>query len=133
MPTYLLDTNAVSDLMAEHPRVTARVARESAVVTSVIVRGEIRYGLERLPPGNRRQRLEEKARQILEALEYRPITEEVGDDYGRIRRQMELAGLSLDDNDLWIAATAKCFDCVLVSRDTDFSGIHDLEIEDWTR
>lgn len=35
-------------------------------------------------------------------------------------------GLILDENDLWIAATAIALDATLVSRDTDFSGIDGL-------
>jgi len=51
---YLLDTNAFSDLMREHPALDARLAgisEENAVIICTIVRGEILYGLERLVPG----------------------------------------------------------------------------------
>jgi len=40
---YLLDTNAISDLMRENPQITARLrtaAGSDRVVTSVIVRGD---------------------------------------------------------------------------------------------
>ena len=50
MPTALLDTNAVSDLMRDHPQVKARVgSHPDPVVTSVIVVGELRHGLSRYP------------------------------------------------------------------------------------
>ncbi len=59
---YLLDTNAVSDVMADHPRVKSRLSKQSGqIVTCAIVRGEIRYGLERLPFSKRRTKLEAKA------------------------------------------------------------------------
>jgi predicted nucleic acid-binding protein len=36
------------------------------------------------------------------------------------------AGLPLDENDLWIAATALAIDATLVTRDTDFRSIEGL-------
>jgi predicted nucleic acid-binding protein len=52
MTAALLDTNAVSDLMRDHAKVKARVAaHHDPVFTNVIVVGEIRYGLSRLPAG----------------------------------------------------------------------------------
>ena len=62
--TFLLDTNAFSDLMREHAKVDARLASVSSthrVVICSIVRGEIQYGIECLPQGKRRQELEAKA------------------------------------------------------------------------
>jgi len=37
-------------------------------------------------------------------------------------------GLALDENDLWIAATALALNATLVSRDTDFAGIDGLAV-----
>jgi hypothetical protein len=54
MPSlYLFDTNTVSAVMADHPKVKARLSPlVGSVVTCAIVRGEVGYGLERLPAGN---------------------------------------------------------------------------------
>jgi predicted nucleic acid-binding protein len=66
MPAALLDTNAVSDLMRDHPKVKVRVgSHPDPVLTSVVVAGEIRYGLSRLPPGKKRRDLEARAQSIL--------------------------------------------------------------------
>ena len=37
-------------------------------------------------------------------------------------------GLPLDENDLWIAATALVLDATLVSRDSDFQAIEGLAL-----
>ncbi len=69
--TYLLDTNAFSDLMREHPALDTRLVglnEENAVIICTIVRGEILYGLERLVPGRRRQELETKAASLFAIL-----------------------------------------------------------------
>ncbi len=56
MPTYLLDTNAVSDIVRDHPKVRARLRTQTdPKMTTVISQGEIRYGLERLPPGKKKR------------------------------------------------------------------------------
>ena len=64
VPTYLLDTTTFSFLMEQHPQVIARVtsmAPSDRLVICTIVRGEICYGLERMPQGRRRQHMEATA------------------------------------------------------------------------
>jgi hypothetical protein len=59
MPAALLDTNAVSDLMRDDPKVLAHMASYAEpVLTSVVAAGEIRFGLQRLPWGKKRRDLE---------------------------------------------------------------------------
>lgn len=38
----------------------------------------------------------------------------------------------MDENDLWIAATALVLGAVLVTRDSDFRNITGLSVENWT-
>jgi predicted nucleic acid-binding protein len=88
---YLLDTNTVSAVMADHPKVKAKLSLQPGqVVTCAIVRGEIRYGLERLPVGKRRANLETKASAVFATLPIEPIMTGAGDIYGPIRRSLEL-------------------------------------------
>ena len=101
------------------------------IVTCAIVRGEIRYGLERLPAGKRRADLEAKARTVFATLFVEPVTQSAGDIYGTIRRSLELKGYNLSDNDLWIAATALSLGAILVSNDQAFSHVPGLVVEDW--
>lgn len=133
MPTALLDTNAVSDLMRDEPKTKARVAAHpDPVLTSVIVAGEIRYGLDRLPKGKKRKDLEARAQGALALLPLEPVTRPIADAYGNLKASMESRGLSPDDNDLWIAATALALGYVLVTRDKDFSKVPGLRVEDWS-
>ncbi len=133
--TYLLDTTAFSDLMREHPQMRTQlrgVAERDAVVICSIVRGEVNYGTRRLPDGKRRRALELKAANLFSVLPCLSVPSEAGDIYGDVKNTRERRGLSLDENDLWIAATALAVDATLVTRDTDFNGIEGLRVENWS-
>jgi predicted nucleic acid-binding protein len=131
MAAALLDTNAVSDLMRDDPQVKARVGRHTdPIMTSVVVVGEIRYGLERLPVGKKRADLEARAQNILAVLRIEPVTEQIADTYVRLKASLESQGLNLDDNDLWIASTAIAQGYLFVTRDHIFSRVPGLQVED---
>jgi predicted nucleic acid-binding protein len=68
---FLLDTTAFSDLMREHPELDVRLETVSPVdriIICSVVRGEILYGIGRLPEGKRRQNLEAKATKLFRIL-----------------------------------------------------------------
>lgn len=133
MTAALLDTNGVSDLMRDHPQVKARVgAHAGPIVTTVVVVGELHYGLDRLPAGKKRADLEVRAQTILVALRIDPVTESIANAYGHLKASLESHGLNLGDNDLWIAATAIAHGHLLVTRDQIFSQVPGLQVEDWS-
>ena len=133
---YLLDTTTLSALMRRDARVQARltaIAPADRVAICAITRGEIRYGLARLPEGKRRDDLEAEARYVFAQMPCLPVPEAAADRYALVKRHAEQGGTPLDENDLWIAATALSMDAVLVSTDSDFRRVHGLTVEDWTR
>ena len=133
---FLLDTNAFSDLMRKHSKLDVRMSSLPAadqVVICPIVRGEIRYGLEQIPQSRRRQDLENQAAPLLAIIPCESIPEAAGDHYARIKLTRQQRGLILDENDLWIAATAMALGAVLISRDSDFQKVDGLTVNDWTR
>lgn len=134
MPAAILDTNALSDIMRDHPQLKARIATHSdPIATSVVVIGELRYGLDRLPAGKKRSDLEARAQNILAMIRIDPITEPIANTYGRLKASLESQGLNLDDNDLWIAATAWSTGSLVVTRDQIFNQIPGLQVEDWSK
>jgi predicted nucleic acid-binding protein len=129
--TYLLDTNAISDLMRAAERVEnwmAGLDRGDRIVTCSIVRGELLFGIARLPEGKRREELEEMGTQFLAAFRCEPVPERAGDYYAAVKLARQQRGLALDENDLWIAATALALGATLVSRDDDFAGVDGLSV-----
>jgi tRNA(fMet)-specific endonuclease VapC len=51
--------------------------------------------------------------------------------YGEIRGALRRIGRPIPENDVWIAATALRYDLMLVSRDSRFEHVADLELERW--
>jgi tRNA(fMet)-specific endonuclease VapC len=129
--TYLLDTNAISELMKADPRIETWMAgldELDRIVTCTIVRGEILFGISRLPAGSRRAELEQAGHRFLDSFLCESVPQGAGDFYAAIKRDRQTQGLALDENDLWIAATTLALGATLVSRDQDFAGVKGLAI-----
>ncbi len=128
---YLLDTNAISDLMRTSSGIAdwmARLIPNDRVVTSTIVRGEVLFGILRLPMGQRRRELEQASQRLFAALRCEPVPENAAEHYAAVKLSRQKRGLALDENDLWIAATALALGATLVSHDGDFAGIAGLSV-----
>ncbi|MFN0103700.1 MAG: type II toxin-antitoxin system VapC family toxin [Bryobacteraceae bacterium] len=129
--TYLLDTNAISELMRADPRIERWMGGLNPgdrIVTCTIVRGELLFGVSRLPEGRRRTELEQMGHRFLDAFHCEPVPEAAGDFYAAVKLRRQRRGLVLDENDLWIAATALALRATLVSRDGDFAAIDGLAV-----
>ena len=133
MAVALLETNAVSDLMRDQAQIKARAtAFAGQIITCSIVRGEIRFGIDRMAAGKKKNDLEKRALVVFTSIRCEPITPQIADIYGPIRASLEAKGLPLDDNDLWIAASALSLGAILVTRDQVFGQVPGLMVEDWT-
>ena len=134
--TYLWDTTTFSALMRRDAKVRARVAALTAadrVVICTSTRGEVLYGLARLPEGKRRSALEAEAMAVLGQLVCLAVPEAAADQYASSKGETERKGTPLDENDLWIAATARVLEAVVVTTDSDFQRVSGLQTEDWTQ
>jgi len=133
---YLLDTNAFSDFVRELPQMSAHfalLAPADRLITCAIVMGEVKHGNERLPAGQRKQSLERKATRFSSDCPCEPVPATAADHYARIKTRLQQAGLPLDENDLWIAATALTLGARVITRDAHFGRIPGLEAEDWSQ
>ena len=104
---------------------------DDRLIICTIVRGEVCYGLERMPQGKRRQALETKAASLFAAMPCEAVLEAAADAYAQMKRAAERKGTPLDENDLWIAATAMSLGAVLVTDDSDFHRLPGLKVENW--
>lgn len=127
--SFLLDTNAVSEWVKPRPNpgliAWMEATDEDRVFLSVISLAELRYGVERLPAGRRRTRLEQWLEQELPLrFENRilPIDLSVAEAWGRTVSRHEAAGRPIGVMDAFLAATAETHRLTLVTRNvTDFA------------
>jgi len=138
--SFLLDTNVVSEPTKPRPNHgllawLASVEEESVFISTVTI-SELRYGVERLPRGARRTRLDTWLQNdLLLRLEGRvlPVDIEVADGCGRIIARAESLGHSLEARDAFIAATAQAHGLTLVTRNTsDFQPVVKSILSPWT-
>lgn len=132
---YLFDTSAISDFMRQHPKLDAKLATlttQDQLRTCSIVRGEILFGIERMPTGKRRDDLAAQATRAFSSLPCEPVAASAADHYATLKTAQQKLGLPLDENDLWIAACAACIGAVVVTRDSDFRRIPGIQTQDWT-
>jgi len=127
----LLDTNVLSETHRPQPStavrdwLNSRAPSELYLCTPVLA--ELRYGLERLPSGRRRDRLEE----WLHSLEQDyfvdrilPFDQQAAHEFGRIMSRRETAGRPIKTMDALIAAVAVCHAAAIATRDiSDFDSL----------
>jgi tRNA(fMet)-specific endonuclease VapC len=130
---YLLDTNMISDLV-KNPlgQVMKRIKKVDAknICTSVIVTGEVLFGLE----DRGGHRLKKNIEDVLASIPILPLQAPADQHYGRIRADFKRQGKPIGPNDLWIAAHALALGAVLVTaNEKEFSRVPGLKIENWLR
>ena len=121
--SFLLDTNAISEWQKPRPNpglvAWMRVAEEEELFLSVATLAEIRYGIERMPAGDRRIRYERWLEYELPArFEARmlPVDNRIADMWGRIVASRASAGKTISVIDGFLAATAEVHALTLVTR-----------------
>ncbi len=136
--SYLLDTHVVSELTAERPDqavVRWYTERDPAELRlSVLSVGELRFGVERLPAGAKRARLQrtlddwiiEFDRQLVD------FDLQAAETWGRLRRRAEAAGRFLPPMNAMLAATAQVHGLTLATRNIrDFEGWGGPTVDPW--
>jgi len=139
--SFLLDTNVVSEWIRPDPdpgvvRWLAEVD-EDRVFLSVITLAELRFGIERMIEGRRRQRLTDWLQHELPLrFEGRilSIDAAVADAWGRIAARREAQGRRIEPMDAWVAAIADVHQLALVTRNVlDFESTVATVINPWIR
>jgi len=126
--SFLLDTNVISEWVKPQPNLAIIAwldgVDEDEVFISVISLTELRYGIERLAAGKRRNRLEEWLRNELPLrFEGRILNVDstVANICGEVLARREAKGRPIGAMDAYLAATAEAHGLTLVTRnDSDF-------------
>jgi len=129
----IVDTNVLSELMKPSPepavRDWARAQDAEELHTTAISLAEIRYGIERLPSGRRRDLLRTTADEVFAAFadQILPFDATAAQDYATIVTTRDEAGFPIDGFDAQIAAICSLHEGTLATRNVkDFrdTGIH---------
>jgi predicted nucleic acid-binding protein len=140
MSGFLLDTNVLSEFNRrgepdQRVKHWLEGADTESLYASVLTFGEIRFGIELLPPGKRRTQLERwLERDLHEWFEGRilPVDQSIADRWGLLRAQGQLRGRPLSVIDALLAATAFQHKLTIVSRNaSDFSAAELDVVNPW--
>ena len=140
MTRYLLDTNVVSELVKPRPdtRVVAwiRASDEADLYLSVLTFAEIRFGIEKLPRGTRRERLRGwMETELADRFEDRILGIERGiaELWGVIMARAAAMSLRLPVMDTLLAATAEYHGMTMVTRNVrDFARADVATLDPWS-
>ena len=123
---YILDTCAISELVAKQPNPTVVEFIDSLdpddVYLSVVTIGEISKGIEKLPKSKRKQELETWLREdLLVRFDGKIIPLDTGVllEWGSLTARLESTGKTLPAMDFLIAATVLARSMILVTRNVD--------------
>ncbi len=126
VPSYLLDTNAVSDLMNGRSKAArqtlAREARSAVIAISSITAAELRFGIRKRNSAYLQSAFDEFCAAAL----ILPWDDTAAEAYGELRYNLTQRGITLDWMDLLIAAHAVATNAVLDTRDRAFQQVKDV-------
>jgi predicted nucleic acid-binding protein len=124
----ILDTNAVSSLLAGDLSLGEVLAGDLRHHLPVIVIGEYRFGL---LESRHRAYLQSLLDALLRESIVLPVDETTAEIYSEVRQELRRKGRPIPGNDIWIAALARQYQQPVVSRDTHFDHVADLRRVPW--
>lgn len=125
---FLLDTNVVIALFAGDAAVQQHLEQAEEVFVPSIVLGELYFG------ARKSGRVKENLARIDEFATNSSVLAcdtDTAKEYGVIKNALREKGRPIPENDIWIAAIARQYELILVTRDTHFDEVEGLEVEVW--
>ena len=137
--TIVLDTNVVSELIRPHPDPTvldwAVMQDAETLFLSAVTEAELRYGVEIMAAGRRRDRLSTELEDALWDFTGRilPFDSEAARAYAEIAAARRAAGFPISQSDCQIAAIARSHGAAVATRDAGgFEGCGITVINPWS-
>jgi tRNA(fMet)-specific endonuclease VapC len=124
----ILDTNALSALLDKDAALLKAIQESRELALPVIVLGEFRFGIN---VSRRRDEYLAWLRRDLSLFRVLPVVEETSVYYAAIRSELKASGSPIPANDAWIAALARQHRMPIVSRDTHFDKVENIERFGW--
>ena len=124
----ILDTNAVSDLLAGNPGLKTLLEHSEKHHLPVIVIGEYRFGLMASRKGEILARLVDRLEE--ESFVLSP-DRSTARHYAAIRHELKRKGRPIPENDIWIAALARQHHLEIASNDEHFDHVDGVDRLSW--
>jgi len=124
----ILDTNAVSGILAGDAALESLLSRAARHHLPIIVVGEYRFGL---LGSRRRKTLEPLFERLMRESVLLDVDEATATRYAAIRHELKAAGRPIPENDVWIAALARQHELEIVSRDPHFDDVPGVQRLGW--
>ena len=136
MSGFLLDTNVLSEMTREvpHPGVIAFLAEQEDLWLPSLVVHELEYGVQLLPQGRRRDRLQAMLTSIISTYSDRilALDRPAAESAARLRAQARRMGRPLDLGDALIAGIAQSNVLTIATRNVrDFDYVEVAVISPW--
>jgi tRNA(fMet)-specific endonuclease VapC len=124
----LLDTNIVIALFAKEAAVEQHLAEAEEVFIASIVLGELYYGAQK---SARVETNISRVNTFAAGSAVLVCDTATAQYYGVIKNQLRAKGTPIPENDIWIAAIARQYQLILVTRDEHFRAVDGLIVEQW--
>lgn len=124
----LLDSNIIIELFKGNSSVTDQFKSYALVNIPFIVLGELYLGAYR---SSNPEKHINQINSFLSKCQVLNGDEETADNYGKIKTFLLKKGKPIPENDIWIAAVAKQYQLALITRDSHFNEIDNLEVINW--
>ena len=125
---FLLDTNIITAWLKGETSVADKIDKAKEIHIPIIVVGELYYGA--LYSTQVKKNIRE-IKNITSNYNVLKIDEETTIAYGNIKAELRKKGKPIPENDVWIAAIAKRYELVVVTRDKHFKEIESINIKSW--
>ena len=124
----LLNTNIVIEVFEGNKNIADKIHQLPAFYISSVVLGELFIGINRVSNKAKHLKILNDFLHLCTVLNVDSLTAKF---YGEMISSLYKKGKPLPTNDVWIAATAKQYDLILVTQDRHFQEIDDLTFEYW--
>lgn len=125
---FLLDTNIIIAWLRGETSIADKIDKAKEIHIPIVVVGELYYGA-LYSTKVEKNILEIKS--ITSNYNVLKIDEETTITYGNIKAALRKKGKPIPENDIWIAAIAKRYGLVVVTRDMHFKEIERLNVKTW--
>ena len=122
---FVLDTNAAIDFLNKPAIAAAKVGAAAKVSVPITVLGELFYGAEKSKKVSANLL---KVEDLIHRTRVLPCDLETARRYGHIRHFLRLKGRPIPHEDMWIAAAALQHNLPLLTADTHFDDVENLQV-----